>query len=130
MSITEYIPAKVRKPLYAILATAFLVIGALQVGFAAVDAGVPGWLTVALAIVPFVASAVGFTAQGNTKPVGGTTVDPDDVESVDEDDEDDEPLFDDDEDEADDVDDEGDEEEPVDNVVVGETDAPEASGRH
>jgi hypothetical protein len=66
MNIAEYIPARLRKPTYGILAVAFLIVGAVQVAYASINEANPPWLVVALAVVPFVASAVGFAAHGNT----------------------------------------------------------------
>ena len=66
MNISAYIPAAFRKPLYGAFAVAGVVIGAIQVGFAAAEAGNPLWLNITLAVFPFVAGAVGFTASANT----------------------------------------------------------------
>lgn len=90
MNIVEYIPAGLRKPVYGVLAVVFLIIGAVQVAYAAIDAPNPQWLVIALAVVPFVASAVGFTAQGNTT-VTKAVPDTEDTPEADEDDSADEP---------------------------------------
>lgn len=66
MNITTYIPATWRKPLYGVFAVVAVALGAVQVGIAATDAGNPVWLNVALAVFPFIATAVGFTAASNT----------------------------------------------------------------
>lgn len=66
MNISAYIPAAFRKPLYGAFAVAGVVIGAIQVGIAAIGAANPEWLLVTLAVFPFVAGAVGFTASANT----------------------------------------------------------------
>lgn len=66
MNVSQYIPAKTRKPIYGAFAVIGVVIGAIQVGYAAVDVANPQWLIVALAVFPFVAGAVGFTAQAAT----------------------------------------------------------------
>ena len=66
MNISTYIPASFRKPLYGAFAVAGVVIGAIQVGFAAAEAGNPLWLNITLAVFPFVAGAIGFTASANT----------------------------------------------------------------
>ena len=66
MNISAYIPAAFRKPLYGAFAVAGVVIGAIQVGFAAAEAGNPLWLNITLAVFPFVAGAIGFTASANT----------------------------------------------------------------
>ena len=66
MNISTYIPAAWRKPIYGAFAVAGVVIGAIQVGFAAAEVGNPLWLNITLAVFPFVAGAVGFTASANT----------------------------------------------------------------
>ena len=66
MNISSYIPAAWRKPIYGAFAVAGVIIGAIQVGFAAAEAGNPLWLNITLAVFPFVAGAVGFTASANT----------------------------------------------------------------
>lgn len=66
MNISRYIPASWRKPIYGAFAVAGVVIGAIQVGIAATGAANPEWLLVVLAVFPFVAGAVGFTASANT----------------------------------------------------------------
>ena len=66
MNISTYIPAAWRKPIYGAFAVAGVVIGAIQVGFAAAEAGNPLWLNITLAVFPFVAGAIGFTASANT----------------------------------------------------------------
>ena len=66
MNISAYIPAAFRKPLYGAFAVAGVIIGAIQVGFAAAEAGNPLWLNITLAVFPFVAGAIGFTASANT----------------------------------------------------------------
>ena len=66
MNISTYIPAAWRKPIYGAFAVVGVIIGAIQVGFAAAEAGNPLWLNITLAVFPFVAGAVGFTASANT----------------------------------------------------------------
>ena len=66
MNISTYIPAAWRKPIYGAFAVAGVVIGAIQVGIAAIGAANPEWLLVVLAVFPFLAGAVGFTASANT----------------------------------------------------------------
>ena len=66
MNISTYIPATWRKPIYGAFAVAGVIIGAIQVGIAAIGAENPDWLLVVLAVFPFVAGAVGFTASANT----------------------------------------------------------------
>jgi hypothetical protein len=64
--VKDYIPAKFRRPIYGVFAFIGLGLGATQVGFAAAQIGQPQWMTIALAVYPFVAAGVGFTAQANT----------------------------------------------------------------
>lgn len=66
MNISTYIPATWRKPIYGAFAVAGVVIGAIQVGIAATGAENPEWLLVTLAVFPFLAGAIGFTASSNT----------------------------------------------------------------
>lgn len=56
------LPPKARTVVYAIIGIVSLAVGAAQVGFAAVDQPAPDWLTVALAVVPFLAAGLGYTA--------------------------------------------------------------------
>lgn len=81
MDISKYIPPHTRKPVYGTFAVVGVTIGAIQVGFAAADVANPTWLTVALAVFPFVAGAVGFTAQAATD-TSGPRHDPTDVPEV------------------------------------------------
>lgn len=62
----NYIPPKVRGPLYTAFAFIGLGIGATQVGYAAAETGQPVWLTVSLAVYAFVGGAIGFTAASHT----------------------------------------------------------------
>lgn len=56
-----------RRIAYQVFWAVSLLVGAVQVGFAAVDgATTPTWLTVALSVLPFVGAAIGYTAQANT----------------------------------------------------------------
>ena len=66
MNISSYIPAAWRKPIYGAFAVLGVVIGAIQVGFSAAEVGNPLWLNITLAVFPFLAGAVGFTASANT----------------------------------------------------------------
>ena len=66
MNISNFIPASWRKPIYGAFAVAGVVIGAFQVGISAVGAENPEWLLVVLAVFPFLAGAIGFTASANT----------------------------------------------------------------
>lgn len=56
------IPAKARTYVYAIFGLVSLAVGAVQVGYAAIGDGQPDWLTVALAVVPFLGAGIGYTA--------------------------------------------------------------------
>lgn len=57
----------VRKIIYSAYIVAGVVIGAVQVGFAAVEgAGQPTWLTVALAVYAFLSVPLGSLAVSNT----------------------------------------------------------------
>lgn len=58
--------AKARKAIYGIYVIGILVIGAIQVGFAAISAGQPDWLTVALAVGAYLGVPVGALAAANT----------------------------------------------------------------
>lgn len=66
MNISTYIPAAWRKPIYGAFAVAGVIIGAIQVGIAATGDANPEWLLVTLAVFPFLAGAIGFTAASNT----------------------------------------------------------------
>lgn len=56
------IPAKARVYVYSIFGVLSLAVGACQVGYAAIGGAQPDWLTVALAVVPFVGAGIGYTA--------------------------------------------------------------------
>lgn len=58
--------ARVRKAIYAVYVVAIIVIGAIQVGFAAISAGQPEWLTVSLAVAAYLGVPVGGLAAVNT----------------------------------------------------------------
>lgn len=64
--LTDIIPASYRKIAYAVFAVLGVIIGAVQVGYAAAEAGQPVALTVVLAVYAFVGGALGFTAAQNT----------------------------------------------------------------
>lgn len=68
----EYIPRQARKPIYAIYAFIGLILGSVQVGFAAAELGQPVALTVSLAVYAFVGTGIGFVAQANTPPQVGS----------------------------------------------------------
>lgn len=54
-----------RKKAYAAFAGLGVLLGAVQVGYGAAEAGQPEWLTVALAVYAFVGGAFGLTANAN-----------------------------------------------------------------
>lgn len=60
------IPDRYRTYVYAVYATLGVVIGSIQVGYAAAEAGQPVWLTVALAVFAYVGGAIGYTAATHT----------------------------------------------------------------
>lgn len=60
------IPAKARTYVYAVIGAVSLIVGACQVGYAALEQANPDWLTVALAVVPFLAAGLGYTAATHT----------------------------------------------------------------
>lgn len=66
MNISTYIPTAWRKHIYGAFAVAGVIIGAIQVGIAATGDANPEWLLVTLAVFPFLAGAIGFTASANT----------------------------------------------------------------
>jgi len=77
MTVKDFIPAEIRRHVYAAFAFIGVALGATQVGFAAADAGQPVALTVALAVYTFIGGAIGFVARGNTDtdttPDGGAS---------------------------------------------------------
>lgn len=60
------IPTRYRTYVYAVIGAVSLAVGACQVGYAALDQPNPDWLTVALAVVPFLAAGLGYTAATHT----------------------------------------------------------------
>lgn len=60
------IPTRYRTYVYAVIGAVSLAVGAFQVGYAALDQPNPDWLTVALAVVPFLAAGLGYTAATHT----------------------------------------------------------------
>lgn len=54
-----------RRIAYQVFWTVSLLIGAAHVGFQSADVGVPGWLTVALSVLPFLGAGIGYTAKAN-----------------------------------------------------------------
>jgi len=70
--MTTTIPAKYRGTVYAVYGILGVVLGAVQVGYGAVDVGTPTWLKVALAVFTFLGGAIGYTALAHTTPDTGT----------------------------------------------------------
>lgn len=60
------VPDKFRATAYGIYATVGVILGSIQVGFAAAEAGQPVWLTVALAVFAYIGGAIGYTALTHT----------------------------------------------------------------
>ena len=69
------LPPKARVYVYAVIGVLSLAVGAIQVGYASIEAPNPEWLTVALAVVPFLAAGLGYTAASHT-PSEDTIVQP------------------------------------------------------
>lgn len=65
-ALTDVLTPATRKAVYAVYAALGVLLGAVQVGFAAAEAGQPVWLTVALAVFAFIGGALGLTAAANT----------------------------------------------------------------
>lgn len=63
--LIDIVPGHQRKQAYAVFAALGVLIGAIQVGFGAAQAGQPVWLTVALAVYAFLGGAIGATANAN-----------------------------------------------------------------
>lgn len=63
---TLVIPATYRAYVYAAFGLVSLIVGAFQVGYAALSVPNPDWLTVALAVVPFLGAGIGYTAATHT----------------------------------------------------------------
>ena len=68
-------PYQARVYVYAVIGVLSLAVGAIQVGYASIEAPNPEWLTVALAVVPFLAAGLGYTAASHT-PSEDTIVQP------------------------------------------------------
>jgi hypothetical protein len=66
--LTDIIPGKWRKVVYAIFAAVGTVLGAIQVVYFATATPQPVWLTSALAVLAFIATAVGSVAKANVDP--------------------------------------------------------------
>lgn len=66
--LQDIVPAHYRKIAYAAYALIGVLLGAIQVGYGAAEAGQPVPLTVALAVYAFLGGALGVTAAANTAP--------------------------------------------------------------
>lgn len=62
----NYVSDRTRLAVYVTFSVIALVVGAIQVGYASIEAPQPDWLTIALAVVPFLAAGLGFTAATHT----------------------------------------------------------------
>ena len=69
MNYTPAIPPSVRTKLYLAYSVLGVVLGAVQVGFATVEAPFPPWLKITLAVFVFLGGAIGYTAASHT-PAG------------------------------------------------------------
>lgn len=69
------IPARARAYVYGVFGAVSLAVGAAQVGYAAVQTPAPDWLTVALAVVPFLGAGIGYTAATHTPAADPPAVD-------------------------------------------------------
>lgn len=65
-AIIPLMPKRARLTLYAVYGGLGIVVGAVQVGYAAAEAGQPTWLTVTLAVYAFLGGAFGYTATTQT----------------------------------------------------------------
>lgn len=63
--LTDVMSPATRKKTYAWFASLGVILGGVQVGFAAAEAAQPVWLTVALAVYAFFGGAMGATANAN-----------------------------------------------------------------
>ena len=81
MNYTPAISPSVRTKLYLIYSILGVVLGAVQVGFATVEAPFPPWLKVTLAVFVFLGGAIGYTAASHT-PAGTNEVQAGEVGAV------------------------------------------------
>lgn len=58
--------ATARRAIYGVYVIAVVIIGAIQVGFSAIDGGQPDWVTVAVQVAAYLAIPVGALALVNT----------------------------------------------------------------
>lgn len=69
--LRDILPSHYRKIAYAIYAVVGVLLGAIQVGYGAAEAGQPVALTVALAVYAFLGGALGVTAASNVGDKNG-----------------------------------------------------------
>ncbi|GAA3947744.1 hypothetical protein [Microbacterium soli] len=67
--------ARARRTIYAVYVLGIIIIGAVQVGFAAAQVGQPDWLTVALAVAAYLGVPVGGLAAANAVTVSAPSRD-------------------------------------------------------
>ena len=70
------IPSRYRTTVYAVYATLGVLVGSVQVAYAAAEAGQPTWLTVALAVYAYVGGAIGYTAATHVPSAPDVAADP------------------------------------------------------
>ena len=83
MNPLEQNPAA-RRIAYQVFWIVSLVVGCVQIGFATAKADTPTWLLVTLSVLPFLGSAIGYTAQANVAPTTKAETPPADRGYVDE----------------------------------------------
>lgn len=93
MNLNDIIPAKYRKPIYAVYALIGVALGAIAQAYGGVDS-VPEWHAIVTNVYLYVGGAFGLTAAANTI-ITKHVPDADNAEEVPVDDQDDEPLDDD-----------------------------------
>jgi hypothetical protein len=65
--LTDVMTPRIRKIVYFLYALVGLAVGAIQAGYGAVNAAVPDWLKIALAVYAFLGIGIGATAGSNVK---------------------------------------------------------------
>lgn len=65
--LTDILSPIKRRAIYALYSGVGLLLGAIQAGLGAVDAGTPDWLKAALSIYAFFGTAIGATAASNVQ---------------------------------------------------------------
>ena len=79
MDLLKEIPARVRQWIYIVYGLVGLIVGAIAVAYAAVDAAAPDWFRITLAVYALVGPAVGVTAGSNVIPAGPNPTPPGDI---------------------------------------------------